>query len=165
MDRTAAALHAQGLAKGERLALLSHNCWQFVVLSYATARLGVVLVPVNFMLGADEVAYIVDHSEASAFVAEDALVPVAEEALSVAQGSVRLHAAIAPSGELPPDGWQDVADWAEHDGAAPQVHVADDDPVRLGGTSRRVALGETPAAPSRVPRASCSAAGRCCGST
>ena len=40
------------------MALLSHNCWQFVVLSFATARLGVVLVPVNFMLGPVEIAYI-----------------------------------------------------------------------------------------------------------
>ena len=29
IDRTAAALAAAGLAKVDRLALLSHNCWQF----------------------------------------------------------------------------------------------------------------------------------------
>ena len=39
-----------GCAKGDRLALLSHNCWQFAVVAFATAKLGVVLVPVNFML-------------------------------------------------------------------------------------------------------------------
>ena len=38
MSRTAAALAARGLKKGDRLALLSHNCWQFVVLSFATAQ-------------------------------------------------------------------------------------------------------------------------------
>ena len=32
---------AEGLVKGDRLALLSHNCWQFAVLSFAAARLGV----------------------------------------------------------------------------------------------------------------------------
>ena len=51
VSRTAAALAAEGLKKGDRLALLSHNCWQFAVLSFATARLGVIFVPVNFMLG------------------------------------------------------------------------------------------------------------------
>ena len=30
-----------GRRPGQRLALLSHNCWQFAVLSFATARLGV----------------------------------------------------------------------------------------------------------------------------
>ncbi|WP_048554304.1 AMP-binding protein, partial [Nostocoides japonicum] len=66
-----------GLAKGDRLALLSHNCWEFVALSFAAARIGVVLVPVNFMLSAPEIAFILDHSGAAAFVVEDALVPVA----------------------------------------------------------------------------------------
>ena len=43
-------------------------------LDFATARVGVVLVPVNFMLGADEIAFILDHSGRPAFVVEDALV-------------------------------------------------------------------------------------------
>ena len=58
VNRCAHALADRGLAKGDRLALLSHNCWQFAVLAFATARLGVVLVPVNFMLGAEEIAFI-----------------------------------------------------------------------------------------------------------
>src|ERR1700757_5055025 len=62
VNRCAHALADRGLGKGDRLALLSHNCWQYAVLAFATARLGVVLVPVNFMLGADEIAYILIHS-------------------------------------------------------------------------------------------------------
>ena len=81
---TAAALAARGLKKGGRLALLSHNCWQFVVLSFATARLGVVLVPVNFMLGPAEIAYILGHSRATAFVAEDGLAATAGQAIKAA---------------------------------------------------------------------------------
>ncbi len=91
VTRCANALSARGLAKGDRLALLSHNSWQFAVLVFATARLGVVLVPVNFMLGAAEVAYILSHSGASGMVAEDALVPTAAEAIALAglSGGVR----------------------------------------------------------------------------
>jgi acyl-CoA synthetase (AMP-forming)/AMP-acid ligase II len=81
VNRAAHALAARGLAKGDRLALLSHNCRQYAVLTFATAKLGVVLVPVNFMLTAHEIAYILDHSGATGIVAEDALVPVAAEAL------------------------------------------------------------------------------------
>jgi fatty-acyl-CoA synthase len=33
-----------------------------VVLAFATAKLGVVFVPINFMLNADEIAYILGHS-------------------------------------------------------------------------------------------------------
>ena len=43
------------------------------MLAFATARLGAVLVPVNFMLGADEIGFILTHCGATGFIAEDAL--------------------------------------------------------------------------------------------
>ncbi len=94
VSRTAAALAAEGLKKGDRLALLSHNCWQFAVLSFATARIGVVLVPVNFMLGPAEIAYILGHSQASAFVAEDRLAVPAGQAIAAAGLGIPARAVI-----------------------------------------------------------------------
>src|SRR6476469_7518730 len=94
VDRAAAALADAGLAPGDRLALLCHNCWQFAVLDFAAARVGVVLVPVNFMLGAEEIAFILDHSGATAFVVEDALVPTAERALAAGRGTVDTRVAV-----------------------------------------------------------------------
>ena len=134
VDRTAAALVDAGLGKGDRLALLCHNCWQFAVLDFATARVGVVLVPINFMLGADEIAFILDHSGASAFVVEDSLVPTAEQALASADVDVPLRAVVPLAGGAPA-GWLDVAAWMERPGTAPHVPVADDDPVRMMFTS------------------------------
>ena len=81
VNRCAAALAEQGLAKGDRLALLSHNCRQFAVLVYATARLGVVLVPINFMLTADEVGWILGDAEPVAFVAQPEFVATALSAI------------------------------------------------------------------------------------
>ncbi|MEP9382552.1 fatty acyl-CoA synthetase [Nocardioides sp. KR10-350] len=135
VDRTAAAIAAAGLEKGDRLALLSHNCWQFAVLNFAAARVGVVLVPINFMLGADEIAYILGQSQAKGFVVEDALVPVAEKALGEPGSSVELRVVVRLHGEAPPAGWTDLHRWTAYDGAAPVVHVADDDPVRMMFTS------------------------------
>ena len=45
VDRVAAALAHQEMAKGDRMALLAHNCWQYPVLAFAAARIGAVLVP------------------------------------------------------------------------------------------------------------------------
>src|SRR5262245_8605087 len=136
VDRAAAAMAAAGLAKGDRLALLCHNCWQFAVLDFATARIGVVLVPVNFMLGGDEIAFILDHSSAKAFVVEDALVGTAEKALAAASaGSVELKHVVGLAGGDVPEGWADLRDWLDHDGTPPEVHVADDDPIRMMFTS------------------------------
>lgn len=134
VDRTAAALAGEGLRKGDRLALLSHNCWQYVVLAFATARAGVVLVPVNFMLGAEEIAYILDHSGAEVFVAEDSLTEVADAAVAASAGSVRTRVALPVHGDVP-EGWAGVAGWFGHDGATVEVAVGDDDPLRLMYTS------------------------------
>jgi fatty-acyl-CoA synthase len=136
IDRTAAALAGRGLTRGDRLALLSHNCWQVVVLNFATARLGVVLVPINFMLGAEEVAFILTHSGAVAMVAEDALGAVAEEAVSLSRLILLLRGRITRTSS----GWglphcEDVQVWVDHDGTPPREPIGDDDPLRLMYTS------------------------------
>ncbi len=136
VNRCANALAGQGLAKGDRLALLSHNCWQYAVLAFATARLGVVLVPVNFMLGAQEIAFILDHSGASGMVAEDGLAPTAEKALAAAGSAAGVRGWISLSGAAPAGGWTDVDAWIDSgDATPPDVPVADDDPLRLMYTS------------------------------
>ncbi|WP_448628380.1 acyl-CoA synthetase [Geodermatophilus sp. URMC 64] len=136
VNRAAHALADHGFAKGDRLALLSHNCWQFAVLAFATAKLGVVLVPVNFMLGPEEIAFILQHSGARGIVAEDALAPTAEKALATAPAAGGLRGWIALAGEAPSAGWEDVDPWwREGDASTPDVDVADDDPLRLMYTS------------------------------
>ncbi|MFI0373193.1 acyl-CoA synthetase [Actinomadura sp. 1N219] len=136
VNRAAHALVERGVGKGDRVALLSHNCWEYAVLVFATAKLGVVLVPVNFMLNADEIAYILGHSGASGIVAEDALVPTAEKALVAAGVEGGVRGWIGLSGGVPAAGWEDVgAWWSAGPDSAPEVLVGDDDPLRLMYTS------------------------------
>ncbi|MDQ1632995.1 MAG: fatty-acyl-CoA synthase [Frankiaceae bacterium] len=138
VDRTAAALASRGLVSGDRLALLSRNCWQFAVLAFATARIGVVLVPVNFMLRDSEIAYILGHSGARALVAGADLADTAASALRIAgtPAGVRGWIRAAEQGGAAPEGWEDVDRWA-FDGSddPPDVDVADDQPLRLMYTS------------------------------
>ena len=79
VNRTACALSVRRVEQGQRVAVLSHNCWQYAMLNFALARLGAVMVPINFMLGADEIAYVLEHSGASGFIVEDSLHPAANE--------------------------------------------------------------------------------------
>ena len=81
VNRTANALAERGVRKGDRIALLSHNNHGFVVVYFALARLGAISVPINFMLGPTEVAYILGHSGASGMIVEDALLTTAEAAI------------------------------------------------------------------------------------
>ena len=136
VNRAAHALAGRGLVAGDRLALLSHNCWQFAVVAFATAKLGVVLVPVNFMLTAGEIAYIMRHSGATGIVAEDALAATAEKALAEAGVAGGIRGWIGLSGAAPSAGWDDVDGWWRAGPTdAPDVPVADDDPVRMMYTS------------------------------
>jgi fatty-acyl-CoA synthase len=63
--RAAAGLAARGVRAGDRIAVLARNSHSFALLRFAVARLGAVLVPINFMLLSEEVAYILGHSRAS----------------------------------------------------------------------------------------------------
>ena len=78
--RLARGLAAQGVAAGDRVAVLARNSHAFVALRFAVARLGAVLVPINFMLNAEEVRYILDHSGASLLAMDSLSGAVAREA-------------------------------------------------------------------------------------
>ena len=56
------------------------------MLAFATARAAVVLVPINFMLTAEEISYILGHSQARGFIVEAELIATAEEAIGGASG-------------------------------------------------------------------------------
>ncbi|MGY1673039.1 acyl-CoA synthetase [Geodermatophilus sp. SYSU D00710] len=138
VDRTANALAARGVGRGDRIALLSHNDDGYVVLVFALARLGAVAVPVNFMLQAGEVGYILGHSGAVGVVAEDALLPVAQAAIEQAGRTpeVRVRGVLGSGGGPLPEGWEPFETWAAHEDATPpQVPVADDDVLQLMYTS------------------------------
>ncbi|MGW0811043.1 acyl-CoA synthetase [Nonomuraea sp. NPDC002799] len=128
VNRTANALAARGVGKGDRFALLSHNNHAFVVTYFALARLGAISVPINFMLGPAEVGYILDHSGATGILVEEALVPVAAAALTERVG---VRGVIGAA-----DGWEPFAGWAAFgDASEPQAEIGDDDPIQLMYTS------------------------------
>jgi fatty-acyl-CoA synthase len=72
-DRLAAGLAQRGAGKGDRVAVLARNSHGFAALRFALARLGAVLVPINFMLKAEEVAYILRHAGARTLAVDSGL--------------------------------------------------------------------------------------------
>lgn len=136
VNRVANALAAQGIVPGDHVAMVSHNNLGFVLTRFAVARLGAVLVPINFMLNASEIAYILDNAEAKAVLVEDALVPTVEAALTEAGLAQKFKCAIEETGVPVPAGWCAFSSFMAHgDASAPDVPVGDDDPVQLLYTS------------------------------
>lgn len=83
VSRLAAGLSQMGVVHGERVAVLARNSHGFAALRFALARLGAVLVPINFMLKAEEVAYILRHAGARMLATDSALAEVARAAAAL----------------------------------------------------------------------------------
>ncbi|HEX4805274.1 MAG TPA: AMP-binding protein [Conexibacter sp.] len=96
----AARLHALGVGRGERVAVLLPNGAEAAVAIYGALRAGAALVPLNPTIKADKLAYVLRDCAAAAVVTDDALAPVADAARAQAP-SVR-HALVADAaGALP----------------------------------------------------------------
>jgi len=82
--RAAGALAALGVGRGDRVAHLGLNAPDMLVLLYACARTGAMLVPINWRLATPEMAYIVGHAAPKVIVIEtDFADRIAEIAASV----------------------------------------------------------------------------------
>ena len=83
VTRLAAGLARIGVLQGERVAVLARNSHGFAALRFALARLGAVLVPINFMLKAEEVAFILRHAGARTLATDSGLAELARAAAAL----------------------------------------------------------------------------------
>jgi acyl-CoA synthetase (AMP-forming)/AMP-acid ligase II len=76
VNRLANGLLSLGLNKGDKLAVFMENSIEIVEIFLATAKTGIVMVPINFRLLGKDVAYIVDNSDAKALIVDEEFAPV-----------------------------------------------------------------------------------------
>ena len=120
-NRLARGLLARGLAVGDRVAVVSRNSHAFAALRFALARAGLVMVPVNFMLNAEEIAFILRSSGARALAFGPEFEAVTREA---AHGTAVEWRLALPGEDKAP---------AAHDGPGfDDLMDADDSPLLLG---------------------------------
>ena len=72
--RQAARLDELGIEVGDRVAVISHNSARLLTSFFGVCGSGRVLVPINFRLRPDEIAYIVAHSGARVLYVDPELV-------------------------------------------------------------------------------------------
>jgi acyl-CoA synthetase (AMP-forming)/AMP-acid ligase II len=125
--RTAAGLARLGVGRGDVVAVLLYNCPEFVETMFAVSRVGAIVMPINWRLAGDEVAYIAGHAGARLVVSEPELAPLAEAARA------RLGVPVVGVGPGVP-GWQAFADLRRGDPPA-MAEVDGDDIHRLMYTS------------------------------
>lgn len=88
IERTATALKQElGVGRGDRVAILSLNRPDYLVLLYACARLGAMLVPLNWRLAVAEQLFILNDAGAKVLVLEQAFEGVLPELAQTAPGA------------------------------------------------------------------------------
>src|SRR6059036_2604175 len=70
-DRWSAALQALGVKAGDRVAYISPNTHAQLESFYAVPQAGAVLVPINYRLSGEEIAYIILHSGSTVVCAHE----------------------------------------------------------------------------------------------
>src|SRR2546426_11879010 len=83
--RLAPSLGGLGIGAGQHVIVYAHNALENLVAGAAVRALGAIGVPMNHRLTADEVAYILDNSDATAVVVGDAFLPMAERVRGAAR--------------------------------------------------------------------------------
>ncbi|MDL2078191.1 long-chain fatty acid--CoA ligase [Streptomyces sp. GXMU-J15] len=88
--RTAAYLTAQGILPGDRVGIMLPNMLEFPVLYYGALRAGAVVVPMNPLLKAREIAHYLKDSGAVLLLAHDGVLGAAVEGKSTADTEVTI---------------------------------------------------------------------------
>jgi fatty-acyl-CoA synthase len=135
VNQTAHAIRRKGLKKGERAAVLSRNSMDFAILNFALAKVGVIMVPINYMLNAEDVAYVFGHADVNACFVSPEFLPVAREALRLTEITPSLLSLIS-SPALQQDEWLPFREMiAGEESSEPEEELDDDDVAQILYTS------------------------------
>ncbi|MGI9287772.1 MAG: long-chain-fatty-acid--CoA ligase [Pseudomonadales bacterium] len=78
-NQVCAALRSMGLAKGDRVAVLIYNGHQYMECFFGPAKAGIVVMPLNWRLTAEELSFILTDGGATALIFDTDFLPVVEQ--------------------------------------------------------------------------------------
>ncbi len=122
-NRLAHGLLGIGVATGDRVAVLSRNSHAFAALRFAIARAGAVLVPINFMLTAADVAYVLKHAGARVLCAGPDLLDLATDAASRDTRIENIIALPGEDGSQPASSMRSFDDLLSDDATPPSLTI------------------------------------------
>ncbi len=133
--RFALLMMKYGIGKGDRVAIYAYNSHYYPISMIGLAKIGAIQVPINYMLNAEEIAYILNHSESKLFIVEDTLYPIIAQA-QAAFTTLERKGFIPLAGSKTPDGYFDLtAEMETMPYDEPNVEVSAEDIVQIPYTS------------------------------
>ncbi|SOJ55323.1 Long-chain-fatty-acid--CoA ligase [Mycobacterium simulans] len=133
--RVAAMLHDAGLRRGDGIALVLPNRAEFFEITWACQLSGLYYTAVNTHFTPDEVAYVVDDSDAKVVFVDASM---ADLATHLRGADMAVHDHIAVGGGLP--GWRSYADTLAAAGTAPPLSDGSEMLYSSGTTGRPKAV-------------------------
>jgi len=134
-QRVAAVLHDAGLRRGDGVALVLPNRPEFFEITWACQLSGLYYTAVNTHFTPDEVAYVIDDSDAKAVFIDGSMAALAAQVRDI-NAAVEVHLVVGRS--LP--GWQSYEDALAAAGDAPPVSDGSEMLYSSGTTGRPKAV-------------------------
>ena len=123
VNQLANALVSAGLQLGDRLAILSKNSIEYVLLYFAASKAGVVPVPLNYRLAPAEWAYILNDAGAKLLIAESGFL----DAVSRIRGELQTVTSFMVADGEETVGWDNYRQWVSTQPTAPPERVIAED--------------------------------------
>lgn len=136
VNQTARAFLADGMKKGDMITVMSKNSLDFVVANFALARIGAVMIPINYMLNREDVQYIVEHAEVRGLLASEEYAGLLNQSVGNQEIKYRylMDTALPYNGEN--KGWKPLAQAQEgQSNQSVDADINDDDLVQVLYTS------------------------------
>ncbi|MCI0498542.1 MAG: AMP-binding protein, partial [Planctomycetales bacterium] len=122
VNRLAWALQGLGLKSGDRIGILAYNCLEFLETIMAAAKLGLILVPLNWRLTASELSFILKDSGTETVVFDAGLAGLVNELA----GTTSLNERIVIGDQHIRDGHAYEALLLDHSEREPEPDIAPD---------------------------------------
>jgi acyl-CoA synthetase (AMP-forming)/AMP-acid ligase II len=129
------ALFSLGLAKGDRIALLAYNGHEFLECFFGPSKAGLVIMPLNWRLTADELAFILKDGGARAIIFDRDFAPVVEQIRAMGAEGSDIEHWIGIGDDLPGFAQPYEPLLAAQNGAEPAEKADEDDNVFIMYTS------------------------------
>jgi acyl-CoA synthetase (AMP-forming)/AMP-acid ligase II len=132
VNRLTNGLLAQGYQPGDHVAILAFNCIEYYEILFALAKAGMVAVPINFRLKAEEISYVVNHGDAKVLIYESCFQDSFREVRSQFE-KVTGYVAFGGQGDAGDESYEDLL--AVSSAADPKIAVSETLTWYIGYTS------------------------------
>jgi len=127
--RLANALKGLGVKPGDRLAMMMGNSPEVVIAFYAAYKLGAWAMPILFTLQPEEIAHVLDDSEAEIILVHGLFLPKLLEAKDLSKKKTLKH--VITADQAPAEGYPHFYELTEANQPEFDVHPSKDDDVAL----------------------------------